>query len=307
MNQRSLEGEAPFTAAVISGLLAAALTWAWLENQQLLLVLVPLAIAAVFVLRFHPAAFVAGILTNLLFASAGRTDTMVTVSIAIAVGILWEIGASVVDGSLTSSGVRQRSTPTQNSLFAAVGILLSLLLHMRLCNEYGYQFSAADIGESFLGFLDCIFKIWLTPLARTETTFFESQDNVLAMALDPSNLNAAYLAMFANGTVTWEGLQPIVSSIIRALILSPLTWAAIFAALRQIGFRIWNVPLLLRQSWRAYLVGQTSFFVAILLLLLLVPIAFLPIDLQGVALLGWFSLSYFNYIRRVGRGAQRGL
>ena len=307
MSNNSFEEKMPFIAAILSGLFSTAITWAWFEDKRFLILFLPLTIAVLVILRFNPSSFIAGLVTDFLVASIGYPNITLLFFIASLVGVFWETGTAIINGSLGKDAIIDRSTPVHNSLFAGLGILMNLFMYIKIGQKYGYVFTGSDVGKKFLEFGDMVLKILMMPLARSKTWFFEKDECIFSIVIDLKNFHPAVFEMLSGGGVTKEGIFPIFLALAKAFILSPPFWAAFFAALRQLGFRFWNLPLLIRQTLKAYCYGNKGIGSGIIFLILLIPMMFLPVDLQGFWFLAWVSLNYFNFILRVGHGAQNGL
>ncbi|MCB9009935.1 MAG: hypothetical protein H6656_21620 [Ardenticatenaceae bacterium] len=256
-----MEDRLPFIAAIISGLITTVATAYYISD--LLPLMIVIIIVSTVLLRFNAWALIGGFLTGLAFLEYEQGGQRFWVIIGLLVGgaVLQVITALLV--GVRSARIKDRSTYWQNVVFAGIGVTAVFLAYLVICrNAYPPQQDLTII-EQGKYLLFCVGRFVLEPY--------------LQMSLDASgqivfeSFYPAYQAVVEGAEITEALILPTINVIaavfLRTFIIAPPTYAALFAALRQIGFRFWDVGLWLKQTFRAWrggaLIGTLGLFIQI--------------------------------------------
>lgn len=252
-----MEKHVPFIAAIVSGVITWIATALFLRQYLALTTIVLLV--GIPLLRFNAWALIGGFLTGVAtdLLSKGATEQLRVVVLMLIIGSGLQLAVAILPTFVR--GLRlPESSLGQNMFFAFIGIILSYAFAFLRCSALVPIPKGAHVtlGRALAFVMYC----------QSMEPFVQVSNLVqAAKEYGPEFWNAVGLACL------W------------ILIMSPMTWAVFFAALRQVNFNLLDPGRLLARTFMAFLGlvfigGLLSFLVGALVLFLgLMIIWFSPI------------------------------
>jgi len=241
-----MEKHLPFIAAIISGVITWVATALFL--QQYLALMSILLLVAIPLLRFNAWTLIGGFLTGLAIElfNRGATEQFRVAILMLIIGTGLQLAAVFLPA--LARGLRlPESSLGQNMLFALIGIMLFYGSQFLRCPPLIPRGPQVTLSQAYLQLTDCRTREALAHLARAE----------------------------AYQEYGWESWNTLALAFLWGLLMSPMTWGAFFAALRQVNFNLLAPGRLLASTFRAFL-GQLAILFILALVYVLLGILFLP-------------------------------
>lgn len=241
------ENRLPFIAAIVSNFIVVGITYLYLEDYFYLTVFVAVASVLIFSKQFNPWSLTAGLLIALLpYASSKDDPTTYYLIWALFIGgTILQIAASIVANRSTASTTG--STLTLNTLFALLGVAFSYFLIYSIY-QIRYGASIFDDTQSIFNQVQTVTEADQTlQIGSIGQSWLSIFGFFFYYALEP------YLKYMASGVSgVGPSLNAFAQSIGRGFLLGPLTWAALFAAVNEVRFRIFRFNELFKRFWAGF-------------------------------------------------------
>lgn len=237
------ENRLPFIAAIVSNFIVVGITYIYLEDYFYLTVFVAVASIFIFSKQFNPWSLTAALLIALLPIASSKNDptTYYLIWAIFIGGTILQIAASIVANRSTAPTTG--STLPLNTLFALLGVGFSYFLIFRIY-QVRYGGSLANEVQPFIDQFQTMIGNEPTPLLETEQTSEIASIGQLWLSIIGCfafySLEPYLLYLTSGVSAIGPSLNAAAQSIGRAVLVGPLTWAAIFAAVNELRFRVFH-------------------------------------------------------------------
>lgn len=255
-----LENRLPFIATIIANIIVVGISYLYLEDYFYLTVFVAIVSISLLSKQFNPWALTASLLLALLPYAASKDDSTTNnvLWLLLIGGTILQIAVSLV--TTRSAAEVRGSTLPFNTLFALLGVAFSYFLIFRVCQtQYGgsvqdefeimmNQFRTF-IGQESVTFGEAAPTLGIASIGQIWWSIFEC---FLYYSFEPYliYIQSGALADPA-GQINWLiQLSAFAQSLGRAILLGPLTWAALFAAISEVRFRVYRFNDLIKRFFR---------------------------------------------------------